>query len=75
MQILKTIMRDITIVQSGLYAESANFIAFHTQDYTRHAISAVERVLHIDFKLDEIRRRVTVLDYMPCYRSEDNTRH
>ena len=31
----------------------ADFIAFHTHDYMRHFISAVERVLRIDFKLDE----------------------
>ena len=32
----------------------ADFIAFHTHDYMRHFISAVERVLHLDFKLDEV---------------------
>lgn len=31
----------------------ADFIAFHTYDYMRHFISAVKRVLRIDFKLDE----------------------
>ncbi|KAB5352968.1 bifunctional alpha,alpha-trehalose-phosphate synthase (UDP-forming)/trehalose-phosphatase, partial [Bacteroides salyersiae] len=28
----------------------ADFIAFHTHDYMRHFISAVERVLHLEFK-------------------------
>ena len=36
-------------------------IAFHTHDYMRNFISAVERVLHLDFKLDEVQinNRVT----------------
>ena len=33
----------------------ADFIAFHTHDYMRHFISAAERVLHMDFSLDETR--------------------
>ena len=45
----------------------ADFIAFHTHDYMRHFISAVERVLHIDFKLDEIQigNRVVRVDALP----------
>ena len=35
----------------------ADFIAFHTHDYMRHFISAVERVLHMDFNLDETTNR------------------
>lgn len=45
----------------------ADFIAFHTHDYMRHFISAVERVLHFDFKLDEIQigNRVVRVDALP----------
>lgn len=45
----------------------ADFIAFHTHDYMRHFISAVERVLHIDFKLDEVQMgsRVVRVDALP----------
>lgn len=32
----------------------ADFIAFHTHDYMRHFISAVERTLHLEFKLNEV---------------------
>ena len=32
----------------------ADFIAFHTHDYMRHFISAVERTLHFEFKLNEV---------------------
>lgn len=32
----------------------ADFIAFHTYDYVRHFISAVERVLQLKFNLDEV---------------------
>lgn len=32
----------------------ADFIAFHTHDYMRHFIGTVERVLHVEFKLDEV---------------------
>ena len=45
----------------------ADFIAFHTYDYMRHFISAVERVLRIDFKLDEAQlgNRVVETDALP----------
>jgi trehalose 6-phosphate synthase/phosphatase len=45
----------------------ADFIAFHTHDYMRHFISAVERVLHLDFKLDEVQinNRVTRVEALP----------
>ena len=45
----------------------ADFIAFHTHDYMRHFISAVERVLHLDFKLDEVQidNRVARVDALP----------
>lgn len=45
----------------------ADFIAFHTHDYMRHFISAVERVLRIDFKLDEAQlgNRVVRTDALP----------
>ena len=45
----------------------ADFVAFHTHDYMRHFISAVERVLHIDFKLDEIQidNRLVRVDALP----------
>lgn len=45
----------------------ADFIAFHTHDYMRHFISAVERVLHIDFKLNEIQlgNRTVRVDALP----------
>ena len=32
----------------------ADLVAFHTHDYMRHFISTVERVLHLDFRLDEV---------------------
>lgn len=45
----------------------ADFIAFHTHDYMRHFISAAERVLHIDFSLDETRigSRIVRVDALP----------
>lgn len=45
----------------------ADFIAFHTHDYMRHFISAVERVLHLDFNLDEAQldNRVVRVDALP----------
>ena len=45
----------------------ADFIAFHTHDYMRHFISAVERVLHLEFKLDEVQlgNRVARIDALP----------
>ncbi|WP_297907164.1 bifunctional alpha,alpha-trehalose-phosphate synthase (UDP-forming)/trehalose-phosphatase [uncultured Parabacteroides sp.] len=45
----------------------ADFIAFHTHDYMRHFISTVERVLRIDFNLDEARigDRVVRVDALP----------
>lgn len=45
----------------------ADFIAFHTHDYMRHFISAVERVLRIDFKQDEIQlgNRIVRVDALP----------
>lgn len=45
----------------------ADFIAFHTHDYMRHFISAAERVLRVDFKLDEVQldNRVVRVDALP----------
>lgn len=45
----------------------ADFIAFHTHDYMRHFISAVERVLYLEFSLDEVQlgNRVTRVDALP----------
>ena len=45
----------------------ADFIAFHTHDYMRHFISAAERVLHMDFSLDETRigSRIVRVDALP----------
>ena len=45
----------------------ADFIAFHTHDYVRHFISAAERVLHINFNLDEaqIDNRIVHVDALP----------
>lgn len=45
----------------------ADFIAFHTHDYMRHFISAAERVLNIDFQLDEIQigNRVVRVEALP----------
>lgn len=45
----------------------ADFIAFHTHDYMRHFISAVQRVLHLDFKLDEVQtdNRIVRVDALP----------
>lgn len=45
----------------------ADLIAFHTPDYMRHFISAAERVLHLDFKLDEVRlgNRIVRIDALP----------
>lgn len=45
----------------------ADFIAFHTHDYMRHFISAAERVLHLDFKLNEIQfdNRTVRVDALP----------
>lgn len=45
----------------------ADFIAFHTHDYMRHFISAAERVLHLDFRLDkaQIGNRITRIDALP----------
>lgn len=45
----------------------ADFIAFHTHEYMRHFISAAERVLRIDFKLDEAQLgdRVVRVDALP----------
>lgn len=45
----------------------ADFIAFHTHDYMRHFISAAERVLHVDFKLDEVQLgdRMVRVDALP----------
>lgn len=45
----------------------ADFIAFHTHDYMRHFVSAVERVLHVDFQLDEVQmgNRVVRVDALP----------
>ncbi len=45
----------------------ADFLAFHTHDYMRHFISAVERVMHVQFNLDEaqIGGRVVRVDALP----------
>lgn len=45
----------------------ADFIAFHTHDYMRHFISATERVLRLDFKLNEIQfgNRIVRVDALP----------
>lgn len=45
----------------------ADFIAFHTHDYMRHFISAAERVLRLDFKLNEVQfgNRTVRVDAMP----------
>lgn len=45
----------------------ADFIAFHTHDYMRHFISATERVLRRDFKLNEIQfgNRTVRVDALP----------
>ena len=45
----------------------ADFIAFHTPDYMRHFISAVQRILRIDFQLDEcmLSNRVVRVDALP----------
>lgn len=45
----------------------ADFIAFHTHDYMRHFISAVERTLHFEFNLDEvmIEGRAVHVDALP----------
>lgn len=45
----------------------ADFVGFHTHDYMRHFISAVERVLRIDFKLDEtqVGDRIVRVDALP----------
>lgn len=45
----------------------ADFVAFHTHDYMRHFISAAERVLHVDFRLDEAQMgsRIVRVDALP----------
>ena len=45
----------------------ADFIAFHIHDYMRHFISAAERVLHVNFNLDEVQinNRVSRVDALP----------
>ena len=45
----------------------ADFIAFHTHDYVRHFISATERVMHVNFNLDEaqIGSRMVRVDALP----------
>lgn len=45
----------------------ADFIGFHTHDYMRHFISAAERVLHVNFKLNEtqVDSRVVRVDALP----------
>ena len=45
----------------------ADLIAFHTFEYMRHFISAVERVLDLNFKLDEVRlkERIVRVDSLP----------
>ena len=45
----------------------ADFIAFHTHDYMRHFISAAERVLRVDFSLDEVQydNRIIRVDALP----------
>lgn len=45
----------------------ADFIAFHTPDYMRHFVSAVEHILHVDFNLDEAQlgNRIAKVDALP----------
>ncbi len=45
----------------------ADLVAFHTYEYMRHFISAAERVLDVNFELDEVRlrERVVRVDAMP----------
>src|SRR3989339_211624 len=45
----------------------ADLIAFHTYEYMRHFISAAERVLDLNFELDEVRlrERVVRVDALP----------
>lgn len=45
----------------------ADFVAFHTHDYMRHFISTAERVLHLDFKLNEVQlgNRFVRIDALP----------
>lgn len=45
----------------------ADFIAFHTHDYVRHFISAAERVLNVEFNLEEARvgNRIVRVDALP----------
>lgn len=45
----------------------ADFVAFHTHDYMRHFISATQRVLHVDFHLDEAQmgNRIVCVDALP----------
>lgn len=45
----------------------ADLVAFHTHDYMRHFISTVERVLHLDFRLDEVQlgNRVVRVNALP----------
>ncbi len=45
----------------------ADLIAFHTYEYMRHFISATERVLDINFELDEVRLkdRIVRVDALP----------
>lgn len=45
----------------------ADFIAFHTHDYMRHFINTAERVLHLNFNLDEVltENRIVRVDTLP----------
>ena len=45
----------------------ADFVAFHTYDYVRHFVSAVERVLQMKLNLDEVQvgNRVVRVDALP----------
>lgn len=45
----------------------ADFVAFHTYDYVRHFVSAVERVLQLKFNLDEVQvgNRIVRTDALP----------
>ncbi len=45
----------------------ADFIAFHTPDYMRHFVSAVQHILHIEFDLDEAQlgNRIVRTDFLP----------
>ena len=45
----------------------ADFIAFHTHDYVRHFISAAERVMHLNFNLNEVQldSRTIRVDALP----------